>query len=429
VTANGVAARIKHREAMQHLEAYGGSEAIDHVMDCVDLYATTVSSAPYHFERDGGELIRERNDKTPKDAQLAPPDLVSVITWPNPWQDWTEFIELCVIDFLLVGNAFWLKVNPTVDDGKPASLVRLDPRKVTVVQGETKMIDHYEYDDGSSQPKRYKAEHVIHFRRPSPHRGGILGVGFIAGAPRMFDIELAMTESMASYYEQGMRASGVLETDRNVPGPLMDKIKRQFAGLYAGARNSYKVPVLERGLKFRPVSANAADAEFSKLGPLSQKRIAALFKVPLPMLGVYDNADRQAVREAQRIFDNKVMIPFLNRFARVITRGLTLAWEADFVFDYEYEMPIEDRMELGEKMAVMPGIRVRELREQIGLPPLGPEEKGPDGKPIDEIILNLPGDDENDSDVKDQPIGSEPGRPPNPENTRKFPTDAEVVSP
>lgn len=423
--------RFDKGTARRHLQAYGGTDAIDHVMDCVELIAQTASNSDYHFEREGEILVPQKTDKTPEDFGEAPQDLTRLFRYPNPWQDWTEFVELTVIDFLLVGNSFWLKFRPT-DQGKPLALYRLDPRDVTVVAGQRRMIDHYELDVGGDEPKKYKADEIVHFRRPNPHSDQV-GLGFISGSPRMFDIELAMTESMANYYEQGMRLSGVLESDRTVPNPIMEKIKRQFAGLYAGARNSYQVPVLERGLKFRPVSSTAAEAEFKTLAPYSQERIAALFKVPLPLLGAYKNADRQAIREAQRIFDNKVMRPFLKRLQGKITQSLVSAWAVEFIFDYEYVMPIEDRLDLAESLATLPGIRVREIRDQVGLDALGPDEKMPDGTLIDDVVLNLPGDDENESKVKDRGIGSEPGRPPNPENTRPFgtdatPDDAEVVT-
>ena len=427
IYASGVESRISQREAARHLQAYGGTDAIDAVMECVDHYAQTASNAGFHYERDGKKLLSERTDKTPSYARTAPADLVRLMKYPNPWTTWADLIELTVIDFLLVGNCYWLKYAPTREDGKPLALYRLDPRKVTVVAGEKRMIDRYEYEDGSGNPKKYRPEDIVHFRRPNPHSNQ-LGLGFIAGAPRMFDIELAMTESMAQFYEQGMRASGVLESDRTVPQPIMDKLKRQFAGLFQGARNSYKVPILERGIKFHAISANASEAEFRYLAPMSADRIFRLFRLPRILTGAFDNADRPAVREAQRIWDNKIMIPFLNRLAEKITLALTLAWNIDFKFDYEYEMPIEDKLDLAESLATLPGIRVREVRQQVGLEPLGPDEKGPDGKPIDDMILNLPGENDNASEVKDQPIGSEGGRPPDPENTRPFPREGQKLA-
>lgn len=424
------AGRIASLSWKRHLEAYGGREAIDYVMDCVDHIAGTAANAPFHLERGGTELVLERTEKTRAYSREAPPDLVRLLRYPNPWQDWSEFTSLLVIDFLLVGNAFWLKSNIN-EDGKPTMLIRLDPRQVTVVAGDTRPVSHYEFRvEGSSKPREYRPDEIIHFKRPNPHSDQV-GLGLISGGPRVFDIELAMTESQAAYFENGTRVSGVLESERTVPEPIMAKVKRQFAGLYAGAKNSYRVPVLERGMKFKAISASAAEAEFRYLAPQSRERIASMFKLPLILLGLYQNADRQAVREAQRIFDNKTMVPFLGQLARKITMELTLLWGCDLVYDYAYEMPIEDRIELVEKLGAVPGFRVREIRELAGYEPLGADVKGPDGKPVDDYVLNLPGNDDNDSAVKDR---QGTGRPPDPENTRRLDDgaaareDAEVVS-
>lgn len=425
--------RVVQREAKRHLEAYGGLDAVDYAAEAADLYALTAGEAEFHFERNGKKLYTERTDTTPAYAETAPPDLVRLLKHPNPWQTWDEFMQLMVIDYLFVGNSYWLKYAPN-EDGKPAALYRLHPAQVTVVAGDKRMVDHYEYSTGRGEPIKYSPDEVIHFKRPNPHSEHI-GLGTIASGPRVLDIELSMTDSLATYYEQGMRVSGVLETDRTVPDNIFQKIKRQMQSVYSGTKNSYKVPVLQRGLKFKAISGSAVEAEFAKLGPQSMKRIYAMFKVPAILMGVFDNADRQAVREAKRNWDNNIMKPFLGRLASRISLALTQHWGVDIVFDYEYDMPIEDRFDLADSMAVLPGVRVREIREMVKLPPLGPDEKGPDGKPIDEMVLNLPGSNDNASKVKDQPIGSEPGRPPNPKNTRPFPgqgdqmpADAQVQS-
>ena len=139
--------KLTQRSARAHLSAYGGTDAIDWVMDCVNLIADTASNADYHFEKGGKKLVPEITPKLEGDDNIeeAPADLVHLIEQPNPWMQYDEMMELIVIDFMLTGNAFWLKFKPEAATGKPASLYRLAPPLVTVVPGETKPIDHYEY--------------------------------------------------------------------------------------------------------------------------------------------------------------------------------------------------------------------------------------------------------------------------------------------
>jgi len=414
---------ITDRNAAGNLSTYGGDNAVDWVGEAIDLIAQTASSADWHVERDGQALVPHRAPTDDAEIEEAPRDLVNLLSAPNPWQTWSEFVELLVIDFLLAGNGYWYKYGG--ENGKPLSLYRLHPEKVTVKPGRKELVDHYEYNPGGTAPPfRYQPDQVIHFRRTNPHDEHI-GLGLPSAGPNVFNIELSMTESMRAYYEAGTRLSGVLESERPLAPTVFQKIKNQIATLYAGAKNSYQVPILENGLKWKSISATAAEAEYRYLAPFSRDRILSLLRVPKPLLGIGEGFDRGSIREAQRIFDNKTMIPFLDRLEACITTGLTQpGWGLDFVFDYEYVMPIEDRIDLGQGFAAIPGVMVREVREQIGLPPLGPDQKDDEGNLIDEIVLNLPGDNENASEIKDRNLGDEPGRPPKGENTGSFNSNA-----
>jgi HK97 family phage portal protein len=340
---------------------------------------------------------------------------------------YSEMIELTVIDFLLTGNSYWLKYRPEPDSGKPMALYRLPPPLITVVPGKTKPIDRYEYlPPGSALPLKYQPHEVLHIRRPNPHSQHF-GAGIIAGGPQMFDAEIALTSSFGGYFARGTRLSGIIESERSIPDKLWRKIVREFRQMFSRNENSWDVAALERGLTYRPLSATAAQAEYQALIPLSRDRICAAFRVPPILLGQIGGTAQTAVKEAQRIFDNKTMRPFLNKLQEAITYGLTQAWDIDFKIDYEYTMPVEDQFEMAKDFATLPGVKLREVRERVGLPPLGDER--------DDMVLNLPGEEDNASNVKDRSIGSEPGRPPNPENTRaipepgeKIPEDAKVVT-
>lgn len=418
--------RLTNRSARAHLSAYGGAEAIDWVMDCVSLIADTASNAEYHFERQGKELVAEIRPKDDgnDDIEEAPQDLTKLLESPNPWMGYAEMLELTVIDFLLTGNSYWLKFKPD-SSGKPQALYRLAPPLVTVVPGATRPIDRYEYlPPGAAKPLKYQPHEVLHIRRPNPHSQHF-GVGIIAGGARMYDAELALTRSFEGYFARGTRLSGVIESERSIPDKLWRKIVREFRLMFSGNENSWDVAALERGMTYRPLSATAAQAEYASLIPLSRDRICAAFRVPPILLGQIGASAATPVKEAQRVFDNKTMRPFLNKLQEAISYGLTQAWGVDFKIDYEYTMPQEDQFEQAKDFATLPGVRIREVRDRVGLPPLGDER--------DDMVLNLPGDDTNASGVKDRGIGSEAGRPPNAENTRaipepgkKIPADAEV---
>lgn len=415
--------RISLGKAFDHLSTYAGAEAVDWVYDCTTLIAEAIAGAEFHAERRGARFaFGPIPDEDKGQVSEAPDDLQALIQHPNPYATWKDLITLLVVDWLVIGNSFWYRFKPD-GSGKPRAIYRLMPHYLSLVPGKRQLVDKYLYNvPGRGEPIEFEPEQVIHFRRPNPH-SEYLGAGVIKAGARVFDMEIALTRTLTEYFEQGTRLSGVLESDRGVPRDVWKRTKAQFMALYAGARNSYKVAMLSHGMKFKPIQATAAEAEFRFLTEVSRDRILAMFRVPPPLLGITGGFDRQAVREAQRIFDNKTVRPVADALQDVISLALTAAWDLDFHIDYEYEMPIEDRLELAVDVATLPGIQVHEVRTTAGFKPLGPEKKGPDGEPIDDIVLNLPGEDDNESAVKDRGLGSEAGRPPNPESTRAFPRE------
>ena len=401
------------REASRHLQAYGGShDAIDWVVNCVKLISETASEANWHFERNGERLV---NRKGPLDRGVteAPLMAVKLFEEPNPYQGWHEHLELTIIDYLLVGNAYWLHWRQN-DAGQPLALYRLSPRHVKVVPGQFG-VDFYEYQlPEMSEPMRIKPSEMTHFRQANPHNPHF-GLGHIQGGSRMLDAEQALTDTVASYFEKRAQPSMVVQSERRVPDAVFKKLKGQLRAMYSGPKNAGSLMVLEAGLKYQSVSPSAAEAGFESLSKLSRDRILALFRVPGVLLGIQDLGDAK-INEAQRVFDTKTMRPLLDKLQKEISRSVAQAWDLDFVIEYDYIMPIEERIKLTSTFSAIPGVKLGEVREYAGLPRLGDER--------DDMVLNLPGEEVEEGghpDIPDRNLVGEGGRPPNPENTAVFP--------
>lgn len=409
--------RFSTHSASRMLETYasGSRYAIDWVSDAITLIAETAALADYNLiDPDSPErkvLPKKRSDAK-KSERTAPQDLVNLLERPNPWTDRTEWLELLLVDWFLAGDHFSLLFRPDEENGRPLAMYRLPPQLVEVVPGEGELIKAYKYrPPGSGAEVEFDPEDVLHIRRPNPHNP-YRGASIIAGGPRVFEMEVALIDTQAAYYETGAKLTGVLESERTINDGVISKIRRQFMGLYGGTDNAYQVAVLERGLTFKPISNNAADALFNEMSDKSRDRILAMFRVPPKMLGLGGEGGAGVTEEDRRTFANGTMRPLLNRLDRAITQGLVDRWGLEYETEYEYQMPIEEQINLASTFASVPGVKVREVREFLKLAPLGTEE--------DELILNLPGENDNESDVKDRNLGGEAGRPPNGENTATF---------
>jgi HK97 family phage portal protein len=409
--------RLSQREAARHIDTYGGRQAIDHVMNATRYTATTVAGAEYHFEpkRKPGER------RLPGDAAVTVPDaLLELFDQPNPYMDYVELLELLVIDLLLVGNAYWYKWRSN-KAGQPLAIYRLAPPNVEV-QPKPWGVGGYTYKIDGMQPLDMQPQEVIHFKLANPH-SPYYGLGLIQGAGRAGDLELALTDTQASYMENHAMPSLAVQSERRVPRDVFKKIRAQLRARTQGPRNAGDILVLEAGLKLAPLSPNASQAAFVELSRMTRDRILSWFHLSPKLLGILDEAGgADKIADAERIFAKSTVRPLMNKLQRKISRELSQAWDLDYQIDYEYQMSPEDLFRLVGQVAQTPGITVDEIRSYARL---GPH---PD-KTIGTMTLNLPGaeagtgqpGDPTRQGFPDRPLTSEPGRPPKPSNTRAFP--------
>jgi HK97 family phage portal protein len=376
----------------------------------VRLYAETASTAEWHLEREGKVLVREKTKNTPADAEIGPKALYDLLDAPNPHMDYAELVELLTIDLLMVGNAYWMKQAVT-DDGRPLALYRCTPAYMKIIPGPFGP-KRYEYQPpGTKKPLKFSPEQIMHFRLPNPH-DAYYGLGIIQGGGRLYDLELALTDTQATYYEKKADPSLIVQSERRVPRDVFVKLVNQMRRKYSGSSNAGELMVLEAGLKATTLSTSASEALFDKVTALSRDRILAMFRISPLLLGYTSGAAADQLSNARREFDTKTIRPFLTKLQRRITAGLAAAYGVDFVIDYNYVMPVEELVKQVSGLAAIPGIKVREVRRLLA--PLGIPESTGDPE-IDEFIMNEPQeemDEDGQGGAPDRPLAGEPGRPP-----------------
>lgn len=423
-------AAISQKGASKYVQTYGGDHAIDWVMSCVDFYADTVATADFHLEREKEWVYLDRGPGVPDDAEIVDPMLRMLLTQPNPYMDWDELIHLLIVDWLLTGNAYWMKYGE-LQGNKPTALYRLAPSDIQIVPDAWGPASYVYQPAGAEEPLKLSPEKVVHFRRPNPH-SKYYGVGVIQGGGRPVDLELALTDTQASFYENKADPSLVVQSERRIPRDVMNKLRGEMRARHSGPSRAGELLVLEAGLKAETLSNSAKDALFDILTRLSRDRIFSLFKVSPLLLGIVDESGlSNKPADAQRIFDNKVMAPLLRKLQKKITSSLLQPWGLEMVYDYHYVIPEEELVKLGGEMAAVPGIKVKELRKFFFEGGIIDEISTGDEK-VDEFILNMPGeqlDANGQNGLADRPLPGEAGRPPLGENTAGFPRNVNVAVP
>lgn len=428
-------AAISQRTASRHAGAYGGDQPIDWVYDCVNLYADAISSASYRLEElDGTPLVRHKTDLTPPEYKVGPEDLYKLLDEPNNFMLYDELVSLLVIDLLLVGNAYWFKWR-TGTAGKPLALYRLAPSHVEIVPGPYGP-KHYKYKPpGARKPLKINPAEVIHFRRPNPH-SAYYGMGVIQGGGRAMDLELAITDTQAHYFENRADPSLIIETERRLPRDVKNKLAAQLRSRVSGSSRAGEMLLLEAGLKATTLDRTAHDAMMDKLSTMSRDRIFTKFRTNPRLFGIMDQSGggSDKLSDYRRDFDNSVLRPFIGRLSTQVSTALARVWGVKYVIEHRSYLPAEEAMKVGQTVATIPGVKIREVRkqfEQFGIP----ESTG--DPEIDNFILNKPGPEMDangnvvdpitgkvvpgdEINAADKSIGSEPGRPPKAENTKGF---------
>lgn len=412
-------ALLSQRSAGVHAQAYGGQQAIDWVYDCINLYADAVRTAPYSLRKeDGTVLVRTKTDGTPPEHEVGPQALYDLLAKPNPYMLYDEMLWLLVIDLLLVGNGYWLKWRPN-EQGQPLSLYRMAPSYVKIVP-DANGPGSYEYQPpGARDPIKVPAEDVIHFRRPNPN-DGYYGMGVIQGAGRAMDLSLAITDTLASYYENKADPSLIVESERRVPKEIFRDLSRQLRNRVSGSRRAGELLVLQAGLKASTLSRSASDSLFVEVSKMDRDRVFTKFRVAPELVGQSSGTGSNKVSDFRREFDNYTLRPFMDGLQRLISDALASAYGVEFTINYRYTAPPEDAIKVGESIAAMPGVKVREIRRQYAQ--FGIEESTGDPD-IDNLVINVPGEEldaNGQGGLADQPLGSEAGRPPKVRNTAAF---------
>jgi HK97 family phage portal protein len=95
----------------------------------------------------------------------------------------------------------------------------------------------------------------------------------------------AMARQALAFYANQSRPSGVLQSDMVLTPTQMQDLRRywdeQSKGLNAGG-----VPILSAGLKFQPMASTARDSQLAEIIGYTDKRIASVYRVPLPILNL-----------------------------------------------------------------------------------------------------------------------------------------------
>lgn len=214
---------------------------------------------------------------------------------PNEYQDRFAFWFTLIANVLTKGNGFAvIKFGP---DYRVESLHLVDPDSVGIVFKDGKksyVVDSQDPDERwlNGTYLEHEMIHVMFFTRD-----GIRGIDPISYNAAAIGRGIATQKFSSEFYSRGGQIKGTLETDES----LGDEEYENFMRHYHNASSNFETPLLEYGIKYKPVGIDPMAAQLIQSETLSIDDIARIFSIPPHLLAEMSHATFSNI-EQQNIF-------------------------------------------------------------------------------------------------------------------------------
>ena len=314
--------------------------------------------------------------------------LLDLIAQPNPREDRAGFLEALVANLLIAGNAYIEAVTLGAggEDTRPRELYALRPDRMRVVPGADGWPQAYEYSVGA-QTVRFDQSAalppVLHLKLFHP-LDDHYGLAPLEAAAMPVDTHNSASAWSKALLDNSARPSGALVYSGPEGAVLSDnqfeRLKRELADTYQGARNAGRPLLLEGGLDWKPMSLSPRDMDFMEGRHAAAREIALAFGVPPMLLAIPGDNTFANYQEANRVFWRQTVLPLAGRIADALSRwlgpafgqgagnGLRLAVDTDAI-----DALAADRAALWERVNAATFLTMNEKRAMVGF---GPVEGG-----------------------------------------------------
>jgi HK97 family phage portal protein len=301
--------------------------------------------------------------------------LLDLIARPNPRQDGAQFLEAVATHLLLAGNAY---VEAVAVDGAPRELHVLRPDRMKLIPGADGWPEAFEYtvagrsvrfEQGTALPP------ILHLTLMHP-LDDHYGLAPLEAAAVAVDTHNAAAAWNKALLDNAARPSGALVFAAAENAVLSDgqfeRLKRELADEYQGARNAGRPLLLEGGLDWKPMSLSPKDMDFMEAKHTAAREIALAFGVPPQLLGIPGDNTYSNYQEANRVFFRACVLPFANRIGAALSHWLAPAFgQVRVIADADQiDALASDRAALWSRITDAPFLTLNEKRAVVGYGPL-----------------------------------------------------------
>jgi len=290
------------------------------VASCVRLISADLASMPV----DVIERVSERNRQPAVNHPLR-----RVLSQPNSWQTWAEWLGMAGAHVLLRGNGYNLIIRDSATSNGSAQvreLVPLHPDQVTVEQAKFPNLGlTYTWTpQNGGMPLTFPASQVLHFRNFTTD--GITGRSVLKDARDTFGVALATQQHAASFWSRGGLPTVVLSHPKTLSDKAKKSLEDHFIATYGGGADKRHVAVIEEAMEIKTLSVSQADTQFLETRQFSRSEICGLFRVPPHMIGDTEKSTSWGTGiEQQGIgYVTHTLLPLIVAFEQRMNRDLLI---------------------------------------------------------------------------------------------------------
>ncbi|MCG6410413.1 phage portal protein [Vibrio fluvialis] len=326
------------------------------VKACIRVIAQTISTLPLVVEKRSGQRWERDFDSITANT---------LTRAPNVRQTSTEFIESLVAQMLLYSEAYAL---PKFAGKSLVSLMPFNsPLQVSVV--EKNNSDHllYTYSTNTGQTGNTDEKGLLILRDLSLTTYKALNK--VNDARNSIGLSKSATDNASDYYKKGPRAGAFVQVQKKLSDEAHARLTKQLNDAYTGVQNAHKVAILEDGAQITENKYTLKDAQVHEARTALVREIAAIYGVPLPLLGVAD-AKFNDIESLKRFFYSSCLQSYISKIEQRLNLLLPPNMRVRFDTAEYLRGDAKANAEVTRDLLTTGVISVNEARSRVGESPL-----------------------------------------------------------
>jgi len=323
------------------------------VYGCVTLIATDIGKLALRLVAQDDDGIWQETTN---------PAYSPVLRKPNRYQTIVKFVEQWITSKLTWGNAYVLKQRD--GRGVVSALYVLDPARVSVlIAPDGAVYYQLKRDDltGVSEGDVVvPAKEIIHDPMICLFHP-LVGVTPLYACGQAAQHGLTIQTTSEKFFQAGSRPGGVLTAPGEINDEQAARLKTRWESGYSGA-NSGRVAVLGFGMKYEPMTVNAADSQLIEQLQWSAQQVCTAYHVPPALLdlpGAGNVIDLEALLVK---YHSQCLQSLLVNFETALDEGL------------ELNAPFGTEFEIDDLLWMVTSTKTKAAAEAIGAGAMSPNE-------------------------------------------------------